>query len=317
MDSFDEIWKIVDAHIETEKDKISKPVTTGCLHKNVIHDCQYADIICQDCGAVVDKMACVDAEWNNYRDDSGNYSKNTQRADVGIKDNPYSIGGTVCGMFKNNKSLGAKLHLQQCFSHKQRTYWLISQVFENICSKYGLKADILQTAKNMWYMCMESGKLTRASVREGLIASCLYYSCIYNKVSISRHEILKYIECDARALTKGEKVFYSIIENNEQYRYLTKESIDIQENDAFIRYCNMLGLSWNVAMQCNDLFEKHKLKLSAVTPKSATCGIIVYIVKKKLDLKSPTKAELSSKLNVCTPTINKVVDIIVKCEAEA
>lgn len=316
MDSFnlDDIWEIAQSQYDLIKEESHKSVkaTNDCNHNSKHLDTATADIVCSECGVIVGRDSGQSVDWNNYKDDSGNYSKNTQRGEVYNDDNPYSIGGSICGMFKNNNSLGARLHLQQCFSHKQRTYWQVSQIFENICTKGGLKADVLATAKNMWYICMESGKLTRASVREGLIASCLYYSCIYNKIPTNRNDILKHFECDTKTLTKGEKVFYSIIETNEKYRYLTKESINIEENDSFVKYCNRLGLDWKIAMLCNDIFVKNKISLSVVTPKSATCGVLVYVVKKKLELKTPTKSELSKMLNVCTPTINKVVDILVK-----
>lgn len=316
MDSFvlDAIWEDAQAQFDIMKEESKEPVknTNECNHAVKTLDTVTSDIVCSTCGAVVGRDPGQSVEWSNYKDDSGNYSRNTQRADLIVDDNPYSKGGTICGMFKNNNSLAAKIHLQQCFSHKQRTYWQISQVFENICTKAGLKADVLATAKHMWYICMESGKLTRASVREGLIASCLYYSCVFNKVPTNRNDILKYFECDTKTLTKGEKVFYTIIESSETYRHLTKESIDVEENDSFIKYCSVLSLDWKTAMLCNDIFNKNKVHLSAVTPKSATCGVLVYVIKKKLELKNPTKSELSAMLNVCTPTINKVVDILVK-----
>lgn len=316
MDSadIDAIWEDAQSQFDLIKEESNKSVeiTCDCNHVNKTLDTVTADIVCNDCGVVIGRDGGQSVEWSNYRDESGGYSKSTQRADIMSDDNPYSKGGSICGMFKNNNSLAAKIHLQQCFSHKQRTYWQISQVFENICTKAGLKADVLATAKHMWYICMESGKLTRASVREGLIASCLYYACVYNKVPINRNDILKYFECDTKTLTKGEKVFYTIIESSESYRYLTKESINIEENDSFIKYCNKLGLEWKTAMLCNDIFNKNKIHLSAVTPKSATCGVLVYVIKKKLELKNPTKSELSVMLNVCTPTINKVMDILIK-----
>jgi transcription initiation factor TFIIIB Brf1 subunit/transcription initiation factor TFIIB len=314
MDSYDEIWAIANEYFDGMKESsVSKSTNDNeCKHINTMVDHQAGDVICIDCGCVVRKDTGTSIEWNNYKDDTGNFSKNTQRADVHTDSNPYSKGGTICGMFKNNNSLGAKLHLQQCFSHKQRTFWQTSQIYENICTKHGLPTDVLDCAKKLWHVCMESGKLTRASVREGLIASCLYYSCVENKHPTNRTDILLYFQCDSKTLTKGEKVFYSIVENNDRYRHLTKESIDVEENDSFVKYCSKLNLEWKVGIMCNDIFIKNKIHLNTVTPKSATCGVIVYVVKKKLKLKQPTKSELSTMLNVCTPTINKVVDILLE-----
>jgi transcription initiation factor TFIIIB Brf1 subunit/transcription initiation factor TFIIB len=309
MADIDEIWK--DAQLELDKLKVFEEVVqTNCEHINVVIDINTADEICMYCGSIVGQTLRKSVEWNNYKDGLGNYAKNTQRGDLLVDDNPYSIGGTICGMFKNNKSLAARIHLQQCFNHKQRTYWQTSNTFENICTKASLTRDVLYTAKHMWYICMESGTLTRASVRQGLIASCLYYSCVFNKVPIGRNDIIELFELTTKALSKGERVFYGIIEKNDKYRYLTKDSIDIKENDSFVKYCNMLNLEWKVAMLCNDIFQANKDKLSSVTPKSATCGVLVYVIKKKLQLKLPTKSDLSIKLNVCTPTINKVLQLL-------
>lgn len=315
MDSYDidSIWEVAQAQFDIIKqESVKSVITTECSHHNRSVNSVTADIVCSDCGVVIGRDSGQSVEWSNYKDESGNYSKSTQRADLIVDDNPYSKCGSICGIFKNNNSLASKIHLQQCFSHKQKTFWQTSQIFENICTKVGLKADVLSSAQHMWYICMESGKLTRASVREGLIASCLYYACVFNKVPINRHDILKYFDCKTKTLTKGEKVFYTIIESSDTYRYLTKESINIEENDSFIKYCNKLGLDWKTAMICNDIFNKNKMHLTAVTPKSATCGVLVYVIKKKLQLKTPTKSELSSMLNVCTPTINKVLDILIK-----
>lgn len=310
MESLEDMWAAADEGFYRKE--IVHTTTSECNHLVTQLDTQTSELVCQSCGAVIYKNLQCEAEWNNYKDESGNYSKNTQRGDLYVDDNPYSVGGTVCGLFSNNKMLGAKLHLQSCFSHKQRTYWKTSQIYENICSKYHLTLNILETAKRLWHICMESGKLTRASVREGLIASCLYYSCIYHKAPICRDDILIYFECDNKTLTKGEKVFYEIIEHSTDFKHLTKQSVNVEQNDSFIRYCNILNLPWKVAMDCNEVFNKNKNELDFVTPKSAVCGVLVYVIKKKLDLKIPTKTEISKLVNVCTPTINKVVDILVK-----
>ena len=61
---------------------------------------------------------------------------------------------------------------------------------------------------------------------------------------------------------------------------------------------------------CNEVYEKNKDKLDSVTPKSSTAGILLYVIKYKLKLKSPNKNKISETVNVCIPTINKVVNII-------
>ena len=162
----------------------------------------------------------------------------------------------------------------------------------------------------LWYHCMESGKLTRASVRQGLIASCLYYSCIFNSCPISREEISNAFRCTSKNLAKGEKVFCQIIEEVDKYKHLIYTKVDIQENDSFVKYCSRLGVPFKVSNVCNEIYDKYKIELQAVTPKSAIGGILTFVIKNKMKLKSPTKSEISKVVNVCTPTINKVLEIL-------
>jgi len=105
-------------------------------------------------------------------------------------------------------------------------------------------------------------------------------------------------------------VFCQVIENIDKYKHLVYTTVDIQENDSFVKYCSRLGLPFKTSMKCNDIFEKYKIELQAVTPKSAIGGILTYVIKDKLELKSPSKSEISKLVSVCTPTINKVLEIL-------
>ena len=150
---------------------------------------------------------------------------------------------------------------------------------------------------------MESGKLTRASVRKGLIAACLYHACIKRNHPIVREQILEMFECTTKTLSKGEKVLFELLQNN----ILSDHSVQIDELNSFVKYCSQLDLPYKVCHVCNDLFNKYKIELQAVSPKSAIGGIIAYTIKNVLKLKKPTKTIISTTVDVCTPTLNKVI----------
>ena len=64
-----------------------------------------------------------EGEWNVYKDDSGNYAKNTQRCRYYIQIQIHiQLEELLLPGSKN--TLMAKLQIQQTFSHKQKTYWL-------------------------------------------------------------------------------------------------------------------------------------------------------------------------------------------------
>ena len=79
------------------------------------------------------------------------------------------------------------------------------QVFEinlGACEGYSDAAAVpIDTAKNNWHKYMESGKLTRASVRKGLIASCILHSCFTHNIPVEREEICKVCECNSKSLS--------------------------------------------------------------------------------------------------------------------
>lgn len=306
-EDLNDIWNI--ANNELEQLKIKKEEK---LQKKYIcnHEVNFEGI-CIKCGGCINKFNISrEGEWNNYKDDSGNYTKNSQRADTFNDGNPYSVGGTLLPNHLKN-TLAGKIQIQSIYSHKQKTYWNITNQIEHAAILLRINnKDVIETAKNYWYKYMESGKLTRASVRKGLIAACLFYSCVKRNIPIERQEIIKIFECDTKTLSKGEKVLFEILESDN----LTYINIQTEESNSFIRYCSLLKLKFNVSTICNDIHEKYKIQLQAVTPKSAVGGIICYVVKFKLNLKSPTKTVISATVDVCTPTLNKVIQLITDLE---
>lgn len=305
----DDLWDLANLAFELEKcnenDKKELVSYNGCKHKNY-HLNEEGFMVCEDCGIVIGNSITNEAEWNNYKDESGNYQKNTQRADVWVDDNPYSQGISSTTIPWHPKSFIARLHMQQTFTHKQKTYWLISQLIDNISSILNIPSNVANDAKRYWYKYMESGKLTRASVRKGLICACLIQACHVNKLPIARDAILTLSHCSSKSLSKGEKILFEILDEKNQIY------INVLDDDSqyFIKYCNLLSLPFSVNDICNKIYNKYKISLQAVSPKSAVGGVIAYVIKYKLKLKNPTKTIISATVDVCTPTLNKVINLI-------
>lgn len=306
MVSIESIWN--DFEELTQEEKTIND-NCDCLHVNLQIDHKHGNEICLDCGTVVLCNILECCEWNNYKQEDGSMAKGTQRADAFVSDNPYDKGGTIPG-FANKNSLMMRIHYQQTFSHKQKTFWNISEKFQNYCTQIGIHMCVLPVAKDMWHVCMESGKLTRASVRNGLIAACLYYACIYNNIPTDRQSIIDLAEGNQKGFLKGEKIFQEIMEKHAKYKSLGKEKIDIIENDSFVKYINKLDLPFKTVDICNKYYTMYKDKLDSVTPKSATAGILFHVIKKNLQLKTPSKSTVSRETGVCIPTINKVLAIL-------
>ena len=318
MDNIEALWDLATMAFELENisndnnttDDTNCELDSICKHKiKNLNSENY--LVCEECGIILSNTVCGEAEWNNFKDDCGNYQKNTQRADVYIENNPYSKGNSTSIPWANNSLIG-KLHMQQTFTHKQKTYWLIGHYIDNMTSLLNISTTVSESAKNLWLKYMQSGKLTRASVRKGLICACIIHSCNNNNIPIERDDVLKICNCSSKSLSKGEKVLFDILnEKNNVY-------INILNSDSehFVKYCSQLKLPWSINNICNELFIKYQVQLQAVSPKSAVGGVIAYIVKYKLKLKQPTKTVISATVDVCTPTLNKVINLIYQLDKD-
>ena len=159
MDNYDSLWEIANEAYEELK-KTEAENSDKNSDKNSFPECEHVfnyESVCNKCGACMNSnQISREGEWNIYKDDSGNYAKNTQRADTYVDNNPYSKGGTLLPGGKN--TFIAKLQIQQTFSHKQKTYWLVTTDIEHAASLLNINnKDIIETAKKYWHKYMESG----------------------------------------------------------------------------------------------------------------------------------------------------------------
>jgi len=301
-------WEDLDKIIG-EREPVNFSHSICCLHAKIIYNPSDQAMVCLECAEVIEteQETC---EWNNHKKDDGYFQNSNQRGDANISDNPYDKSGSIPSFSK--KSLAMTLHYQQTFSHKQKTFWKVSEQFENYRTLLSLPHSILPTAKNMWHVCMESGKLTRASVRVGLISACLYFSAMQNNVSIDRSKLIELTEGSGnqKGFLKGEKVFLEIMQDVPAYKYLGRKKEDNKDTDVFAKFCNQLELPFKTIYMCNEIYTKNKDRLDSVTPKSITAGILFYVVKNELKFKQPSKSKISQVVDVCIPTINKVVKIL-------
>ena len=302
-------WGDLDKIINEREETVKINYGMCCLHAKIIYNPSDQAMVCLECAAVLEseKESC---EWSSYKKDDGSFQSSNQRGDANISDNPYDKTGSIPSF--NKKSLAMTLHYQQTFSHKQKTFWKVSEQFENYRTLLSLPHSILPTAKNMWHVCMESGKLTRASVRVGLISACLYFSAMQNNVSIDRSKLIQLTENSGnqKGFLKGEKVFLEIMQDVPAYKYLGRKKEDNKDTDVFAKFCNQLELPFKTIYMCNQIYTKNKDLLDSVTPKSITAGVLFYVVKNELKLKQPSKSKISQVVDVCIPTINKVVKIL-------
>jgi transcription initiation factor TFIIIB Brf1 subunit/transcription initiation factor TFIIB len=330
MDHNDFVNNIINVNIVNYKSEIEIIKCPECKNKADENDLIDSDgyVTCSLCGLVLKSRISEMAEWSNYTD-SGGITINNSRCGSTTKSteiNPFSNNlvsfipkGVKNVCFQEGKAIKydiSKLHIKNTFNHLQKSFNIVENQLDNITSdKYSKR--IVMTAKKLWGEIMKAKKVTRAGVRKGLIACCLYYSCIHYDCTRSPLEICQDFGMqDTKQFNKGDKEFKETFENIPEWNHLlTKTS---NSEDYFSRYCSNLemdhvikeGIAFQLAKECRELYEPIKQELISLFPKSAACGIIFWVMKNK---KIPiTKTQLSKSLGICSPTLTKTCQVIIE-----
>lgn len=283
-------------------------------------------ISCVLCGLVLTNRISDLAEWTNYVD-SGGSSTNNSRCGSSTKTtdiNPFANEmssfmpkGVKNICFQDGKVIKydiSRLHMKNNYNHLQKSFNNVENQLDNITNdKYSKR--VVNTAKILWGEIMKAKKVTRAGVRKGLIACCLYYSCIHYDSTRSPLEICQDFGMeDTRQFNKGDKEFREVFEGIPKWAHLlTKTS---NSEDYFSRFCSDLemehiikeGIAFQLAKECRELYEPIKDKLVGLFPKSAACGIIFWCMKRKK--MQVTKTALSKILGICSPSLSKCCAIV-------
>lgn len=322
--SVDKIWDL-----SFGINKFKENMTHGILCVNCIteDDNEFIEtdgfLVCTKCGLILKSIISDLAEWNNYTDTSG-ASSNNSRCGYSVKStdiNPYTTTmssfmpkGVKNVCYKDGKLIKydiSKIHVQSTSNHLQKSFCQVENILDNITDdKYSQR--IVLTAKSLWAEIMKAKKITRAGVRKGLIACCLYYSCIHHDCTRSPLEICNdFGMSDTKQFNKGDQEFKETFEKNVRWSHLlTKTS---NSEDYFSRFTSVLetnhvikeGVAFQLAKECKELYESIKDKLAGLFPKSVACGILYHIcIVKKINI---TKTKISSCLGICNPTLTKTM----------
>lgn len=314
----------IDADIfnsQTLNQNSSKPllICTECKSTDISDKDEYC--VCLSCGTVLSNIISNAAEWLNYQNDVNK----SRCAGVCSDINPY-INNLSTFIPKGSKSFVMKegkyissdismLHIQNTYNHRQKSFSKIENLLDTLCNKY--HPLVIKEAKKMWIFIMEKKKITRAGKRIGLLANCVYYSCIIHNCPISAEEISKdFGNLDNKNFNMGSKVYRTLFQDSE-WAYVFKMNGSIES--YFNRFAYKLEenniidpkSSFLLARKSINNYNIFKNKLTSMSPKSIVSGVLYYTCIKNYDPALPvTKNKIATTCDVCIPTLTKILDII-------
>jgi transcription initiation factor TFIIIB Brf1 subunit/transcription initiation factor TFIIB len=307
IDGDEPLWDMLnDLRIENnekEDHDTDIPICNSCGSENIMSD--DGEHLCCDCHAVLGRVIEIGAEWRFYGADD-NRGDDPTRCGMPTNDLlPKSSIGSIFGGSRGYNRDSRRIRMYQMWN--SMPYWerTLYNVFEQLANKtanHGIHNKILDDAKVLYKKVSEK-KISRGDNKEGLIASCIYYACLLNKVPRSTKEIARMFHIDPNVLTKG----------NARFQDLLKLNVECTGPDDFVcRFGSKLNMDWSDIQKCKDLAKKlDDLEIvSENAPTSVAAGtIFYYCMNHNIDF---TKKQIAEVCEVSEVTITKCYKKLLK-----
>ena len=280
-----------------------------CNSTKLFHDKINATIVCTDCGDIQPTMFDENPEWSHDINESN--KKNPSRC--GFPVNPLLEKSSLSTVIKGNScNFMKKLHNQISMDHIERSRFHVFEYINRLADDSGnLSQNVTDKAK-YYYKILSERKLSRGSIRQGLIGCCIMYGCISENVSRSVKEIAQICEIDPCILNKTKKLFVNIMKDILQNEDILNTTLNI--TNMIPRFCQHLNLNkvikQKIILKMNKLYNyiEDLNCCEGKTPASIICGMAIYIC--KINHLVIDKCSFVKLNNISIVTVNKVFKII-------
>lgn len=290
-----------------------------CSSLRLYEDSQQGNVVCNDCGTVNAENLIFDgADWSNYESTRESGKDNSR---VGWRDdsNPYNtLGSSIkSGKYSFIKVRNAegkwvtrdlsKVNQICSANSKEKSFYEVIKKLDSLTYDDEFNKRTVDKAKVFWNEIFKKERIFRGGNRNGIIACCVLYACYDINVPVDREKVARNMYISTDDIVKGEPIFQSIIQET-RFRDVLQKTPNITCN--FMAIIDNLGLPFNVCAKCNEIFARCEEDLSEIGFKSATGGVIAYVVTYVLKQKKPSKKEIAEKVGVSVPTITNSMKII-------
>ena len=259
--------------------------------------------ICTKCSSIVSNVIESGAEWRFYGNDD---NRDGDPSRCGMPTNNLlpksSIGSMISCGYKDNIDI-RRIRMFQMWNsmpYDERTLWNVFDKMTANTINNGIPQKVIDNAKVLYKKASEK-KISRGDNKDGLIASCIYHSCLLNKVPKSSKDIAEMFNISHVTLNKGNSRFQTLLQINVS----SPDPIDF-----ISQYGNNLSMSIYDINKCKELvkFIEDNEIMNDNSPTSSAAGILYYYsIIKNLGY---TKKKFAKACNVSEVTIVKCYKII-------
>jgi transcription initiation factor TFIIB len=276
------------------------------------NDTRNAQIVCTNCGIVLEESMIDDApEWN-YQPDEGK-SRDPSRCGAPTMEffEKSSMSTKIGGQGSNFMK---KLHNQLGMDYVERARYNTFQIIEKWGKENGNLSDNVIYQAKQYYVKLSQTKITRGNIRKGLIACCIMYASKSFNVSRSVKEIANMCDLSVSIVNKAEKKFETIMKPYITSCYYNEHT---NVNDLTTRFVNLIDSNvlknisrFVIIKSVQTRFDniKENPLLIGKTPSAITACLVHFELSSrsiKID-----KKKISSLFNISNVTLNKISTII-------
>lgn len=259
-------------------------INESCKSMTLVTDNTNGTVVCMTCGFVNENVLIDEtAEWN-FGGEDAMYSKDPSRC--GGPTNALLEKSSMSTMINTSRAKGnnytmAKIHQQQSMNYVERSLYHVFEDIQKMASDKGhLSQAIIEQAKS-FYKKISERRLSRGSIRKGLIGCCILYACKAHNVARSVKEISDMCDIKVAILNKTTKIFTSLM----QEEIVNTNSVNV--DDLISRFCGVFNFEHkehhSILRDVRKVYA-HVLEnniLDGKTPTSVASGIIYFVLDKR------------------------------------
>lgn len=274
-----------------------------CGSTNIVAD--EGQNVCMACNTIQSRVIDTGAEWRFYGSEDTRGNDPTR---CGMPTNDLlpksSLGSVIGGQRRDNRDI-RRIRMYQMWNsmpYWERTLYAVFEKLQTNTANHGVPAKILDDAKVLYKKASEK-KISRGENKDGLIASCIYYACLMNKLPRSPKEVARMFHIDPVILTKGNSRFQALLHMN---------VASTTPEDYIARFGSNLQMTYQDIQDCKKLARRlDELEIvSENAPTSVAAGALFYFCSKRgLDY---SKKQVADVCEVSEVTITKCCKRLVR-----
>jgi len=263
-------------YLKEMKPKLSSKKCHNCNSINVMIDTNMGNMICTDCGTeLIDAIILLSEDYCS-NDNENNYCRTSENLKgIGVKVQATKV--------KGGNPRFAHMHkwTNNSNNYKNATYNKKCNEMNSMIDKekLGIKKKITDHAQELYKIYKEKTSNTkRAEGEKGILAGCLYWSCIKDGFSITNEKLAKIYDIDMEFLNRGISIIYETIKIH-AYSVNTY-MFEIKTVEDYIRkYCSSFKLEDKYTDMCVKMgkFIDENIDSFSNTPATLACAVIYHI----------------------------------------